>query len=128
MNKAEIEREKMESIKTFDDARNATGLPETPEFNELTEEMRDYFKAVYQAVVITKALVGDWKADWNDRSQRKWVPWFYMSSGGFVFRATYCDNSSALAGNASRLFFPTSEMAQYAGEQFLDVYSRIIIK
>ena len=119
----------MESIKTLEDALNVTGLPVTPEFNEVPEELREYFKAVYEAVVITKAIVGDWKADWNDWSQRKWFPWFEMqSSGGFVFDGTSYDYSGAYAGDASRLCFPTEEMAEYAGRTFTDVYSRIILK
>jgi len=118
----------MESIKTVEDALNVTGTPVTPEFNEVPEELREYFKAVYEAVAITKALVGDWKADWNDGRQRKWYPWFRMSSGGFVFRATYFDRSRAFAGDASRLCFPTDEMAEYAGRTFTDVYSRMILK
>ena len=123
------EKTTMESIKTVEDACNATGMPATPEFNEVPKEMREYFKAVYEAVVITKALVGDWKPDWNDWQQRKWFPWFDMqSSGAFVFDGTYCESSSALAGYASRLCFPTEEMAEYAGRQFTDVYSRIILK
>lgn len=122
------ETKTMESIKTVEDALNATGMPSTPEFNEVPEEMRGYFKAVYEAVAITKALVGDWKADWNDWNQRKWFPWFEMSSGSFVFGGTYCAYSDAGAGSASRLCFPTKEMAEYAGRTFTDIYSRIILK
>ena len=119
----------MESIQTVEDACNATGMPTTPEFSEVPEELRAYLKAVYEAVVITKALVGDWKPDWNDWQQRKWFPWFDMqSSGAFVFGDTYYDYSAANAGNASRLCFPTEELAEYAGRQFTDVYSRIILK
>lgn len=118
----------MESIKTVEDALSATGMPATPEFNEVPEEMREFLKAMYAAIAITKSIVGDWKADWNDGSQRKWFPWFRMSSGGFVFGVTDCDYSYATAGSASRLCFPTEEMAEYAGKQFTDVYSRIILK
>lgn len=119
----------MESIKTVEDACNVTGLPVTPEFNEVPEELREYFKAVYEAVVITKAIVGDWKPNWNDWDQRKWFPWFDMqSSGGFVFYGAGSDSSCASAGNAARLCFPTEEMAEYAGRTFTDVYSRIILK
>lgn len=119
----------MESIKTLEDALKVTGMPATPDFNEVPEEMREYFKAVYEAVVITKALVGDWKADWNNWDQRKWFPWFDMqSSGAFVFYGASCDGSYACAGAAARLCFPTEEMARYAGKQFTEIYSRIILK
>src|ERR1035437_4739562 len=115
----------MESIKTVEDALKRTEMPATPEFQEVPEEMRDYFKAVYQAVVITKALVADWKADWKDSNQYKWYPWFRMSSGGFVFCHTGYDITITYAGIGSRLCFPTDEMAEYAGKQFTEVYSRI---
>ena len=118
----------MESIKTLEDALKVTGRNDVPEFNELAEDLRDYFKAQYEALIITEALVGVWKPDWNDRSQRKWFPWFRMSSGGFVFYDTYYDISFAIAGYASRLCFPTEEMAEYVGRTFTDVYSRIILK
>jgi hypothetical protein len=126
--KQEEKQEVTERIKTFEDAQRETGRPDVPEFNEAPEEMREFLKAIYQAAVITKALVGDWKPDWNDSSQRKWFPWFIMSSGGFVFDGAYCGSSDADAGYASRLCFPTEEMAEYAGRQFTDVYSRIILK
>ena len=93
----------MESIKTLEDALSATGIPATPEFNEAPEDLREYLKAVYEAVVITKAIVGDWKPDWNDSNQRKWLPWFKLSSGGFVFNDATYGYSYALAGNASHL-------------------------
>jgi len=118
----------MESIKTVEDALIAAEMPATPEFNEVPEEMKDYFKAVYEAVAITKALVQGWKADWNDSNQRKWYPWFHMSSGGFVFDVASDGCSLASAGDASRLCFPTKEMAEYAGRQFTEVYSRMILK
>ncbi len=126
--KQEEKQEVTERIKTFEDAHRETGAPDTPEFSEVPEDVREFLKAIYQAAVITKALVGDWKADWSDGNQRKWFPWFRMSSGGFVFHDSYFAYSSAIAGHASRLCFPTEEMAEYAGRQFTDVYSRIILK
>ena len=121
-----VEATQMESIKTVEDALNVTGMPATPEFNEVPEELREYFKSVYEAVVITRALVGDWKADWNDTDQYKWYPWFKVSSGGFVFSGTYFDCSYANAGCASRLCFKSDELATYAGKQFLQLYSYFI--
>lgn len=122
------EKEAMEKIKTFADAQRETGAQDTPDFNEAPEEVREFLKAIYQAAVITKALVGDWKPNWNDSNQEKWFPWFRMSSWGFVFDVTFCAYSIAYAGCASRLCFPSEEMAEYAGRQFTDIYSRIILK
>lgn len=122
------EKEAMEKIKTFADAQRETGAQDTPDFNEAPEEVREFLKAIYQAAVITKALVGDWKPNWNDSNQEKWFPWFRMSSGGFVFGGAGYGCSRAYAGVASRLCFPSEEMAEYAGRQFTDIYSRIILK
>src|ERR1035437_4245128 len=95
----------MESIKTVEDALKRTEMPATPEFQEVPEEMRDYFKAVYQAVVITKALVADWKADWKDSNQYKWYPWFRMSSRGFVFAIRIAILRTRLRGSARAFAF-----------------------
>lgn len=118
----------MTNIKTLADAYKATGMPSVIDLTGAPAELRDYFQAQYEAIVVTKALVGDWKADWNDGSQRKWFPWFRMSSGVFVFDVTCCAYSCADAGRTSRLCFPTEEIAEYAGKTFTDIYSRIILK
>ena len=34
---------------------------------------------------ITKSLNEGWKPDWNNSNEKKWYPWFKLSSGGFVF-------------------------------------------
>jgi len=117
----------MENIKTVEDAFNITKMPTTPAFSEIPEELRNYFKAVYEAIVVTKALVGNWKPDWNDDNQAKYYHWFLTSSDGFIFCVTRYVCLATSMGNTSRLCFPTEEMAEYAGKQFIDVYSRIIL-
>ena len=88
-------------IKTYEDAVKETGRPEKPDFLNLSEDLREYFKAQYKAVVIAEALNEGWKADWSNSDQEKWLPWFRgLSSGGFVFYGTYYDYSFALAGTA----------------------------
>lgn len=126
--KQEEKQEVTERIKTFEDAQRETGRPDVPEFDNMPEDLRDYFKAQYKMTVIAEALNDGWKADWSDENQRKWFPWFTMSSGGFVFHVTTYVCSNADAGYASRLCFPSEEMAEYAGRQFTDIYSRIILK
>jgi hypothetical protein len=115
-------------IKTFEDAMKETGRPEVPEFLDVPEDMRNYFKAQFKIIVIAEALNEGWKADWEDDSEPKYYPYFYMSSGAFVFRNTYYCYSYAYAGDGSRLCFKTRELARYAGEQFLDIWTAIIQK
>jgi hypothetical protein len=115
-------------IKTFEDAMKETGRPEVPEFLDVPEDMRNYFKAQFKIIVIAEALNEGWKADWEDDSEPKYYPYFYMSSGAFVFHYTIYYCSYAYAGDGSRLCFKTRELARYAGEQFLDIWTAIIQK
>jgi len=117
-----------EMIKSFEDAQKATGRPNVPDFSNVPEDLRDYFIALYKMAIISEALNGDWKADYNDSSQPKYYPWFWLSCAGFVFDGTYYYFSTAHAGNASRLCFKTREIAKYAGEQFLSIWTDIITK
>lgn len=116
----------MERVKTFEDARALTGRSDVPEFSDTPEDMRDFFKALYKASVITEALNEGEKLHWGDLNQKKWYPWFRVYSGGFVFHdATYCDLLRPL-GCASRLCFKSRELAGYAGKQFIDIWEAVI--
>jgi len=124
----ELVEKVMVRIKTFEDALKETGRPEVPDFSNLPEDLRDYFKAQYKAAVIAEALNEGTKMDWTNSDQRKWLPWFSMSSGGFVFHDADYYFSFAAAGYGSRLCFKSEELAEYAGKQFLDIYAAILQK
>ena len=79
--KQEEKQEVTERIKTFEDAQRETGRPDVPEFDNMPEDLRDYFKAHYKMTVIAEALNEGWKADWSDENQRKWFPWLYILRG-----------------------------------------------
>ena len=128
MEKEEVKVEVTERIKTFEDAQKETGRPDVPEFSEVPEDLRDYFKAQYKIIVVVEALNEGWKPNWEDGNEAKYFPWFYMSGGVFVFGNTDYRYSFAFAGNGSRLCFKTRELARYAGEQFLEIWTAIIQK
>jgi len=115
-------------IKSFEDAQKMTKRPDVPEFSDAPEDMRDYFKAHYKISVIAEALNEGWKPDWNDHDQRKWFPYFWLSSAGFSFGAARYLSATADAGVASRLCFKTDELATYAGKQFVEIWNDIILK
>ena len=77
--------------------------------------------------IITEALNQQWKADYKDGDQKKWVPWFKISPSGLVFRGTNYCCSNADAGYASRLCFPSEALAAYAGKTFTEIYSKFIV-
>ncbi|SFL09642.1 hypothetical protein SAMN05216357_112108 [Porphyromonadaceae bacterium KH3CP3RA] len=128
MAKKEVKKDVTERVKTFEDALRETGRPSVPEFSDVPEDLRDYFKAQYKMVVIAEALNEGWKADWSDGSQKKWYPWFYVSSSGFAFYdACYCYSHPA-AGDGSRLCFKTEALARYAGKQFVQIWDDLLRK
>lgn len=115
-------------IKTFEDARQATGRPDVPDFSNAPEDLRSYFENLYKMMVISEALNEGWSPDWANDDQQKWYPWFYMSPSGFGFDVTFYDCSGAGADAGSRLCFKTSELAGYAGSQFVDIWKGIMLK
>lgn len=120
-----------ERVKSFEDAMAITGKPDVPDLSNFPEDMRDYFTAQYKMCVITESLQEGWKADWGNDDQRKWFPWFDTIAnvpGGFAFYDTYSYCSSAGAGYASRLCYPTAAIAEYAGRQFVEIWEVIIKK
>lgn len=116
-------------IKTIEDALKVTGRPETPSFDNVPEDMREYFRKQYEVVVITEAINGEWKADWGGRYQAKWIPWFnFTGSSDFTLRDGLRAYSLAHSGFASRLCFKSEELAHYAGMTFTKIYSGLITK
>ena len=115
-------------VKSYQDACRETG--ETPiDENALRAAGVPDDEIVYKMLkTITRALNGKWKANWADGNQKKWFPWFRLSSSGFVFDGSYYRYSDPRAGHASRLCFESDELATYAGKQFLDVWQDLIMK
>lgn len=108
-------------IKSFEDACKALcRSTDLPDFSMAPEEDRQALVDHYKLTVISKALNGDWTADWNDEDQYKYYPWFYMTSSEFQYNgyADYYQTSCV----GSRLCFRSSAVAEYAGTQFIDLY------
>lgn len=117
-----------ERVKSFEDALTVTGRPAMPDFSSVPVDLKDYFEAQYKVVVIAEALNEGWVPNWNDHDQEKCFPWFRVSSSGFVYLAATYRYSLAIAGNGSRLCCKNSELATYFGEQFIDIWNKILLK
>ena len=117
----------IEKIKTFEDAMEATGRKEMPDFSSFPEDMRKHFEALFKMVVIVEALNEGWKPDWDDYNECKYYPWFEMSPSSFAFDGSGCDYGDACAGSGSRLKLKSRELAKYCGEQFKDIWKDIQI-
>jgi hypothetical protein len=108
----------IDRIKTFEDACDA--LNYDPKLFIFTTDEPDVV-AYKKLKVIVKALNEGWTPDWNDGDQKKWWPYFLMSSRfGFSRSAYGCTYS--YSGVGSRLCFRTEELSNYAALQFSEVY------
>ena len=115
----------IEKIKRFEDAMEATGRKEVPDFSSFPEEMRKHFEALFKMVVIVEALNEGWKPDWDNYREGKYYPWFEMSSSSFAFCDSFYAYGIANAGSGSRLKLKSRELAKYCGEQFKDIWKDI---
>ena len=117
----------MQRIKTFEEACQRLNL--VPEkvlpFPSASDEDQENTNAFVKAKIITKALNEGWAPDWDDRSQRKWFPWFEMGSG-FGFSDADCAYWNTLTHAGSRLCFKDEDTAAYAAKQFLEVYRKLL--
>lgn len=114
-----------DQVKTFEDAYELAGRPQRPNFNVFPFYDRSFYENMWKMSIITMVLNEGWEPDWDNDNESKHYPYFYMSPSGFAFYATYSGYASADAGCGSRLRFRTSELARYAGEQFLDIWKAI---
>lgn len=114
-----------ERVQTIEDAYHELGMSPiditTMKANGFTDD-----EIVYRNLkIVTMALNEGWVADWDNAEECKYVPYFDCSSGFAFYSANYC-YLYAYTGNASRLCFKTSALAEYAGKQFIELYKEFI--
>jgi hypothetical protein len=116
-------------IKTFEDALEKTGRPDVPEFEDLPEDWRQHFKALYKLTVIAEALNEGWEPNWSDRNEWKYWPWFIFDGAraGLACASSTNAPSCANANIGSRLCFKSEKLATYAGTQFIDIYTDYLL-
>lgn len=117
------------SIKTFEDACKALKLDSVkcvPDVSGMPEKHQKAAIASCKLMIVAEALNEGWTPDWNNFDEVKYWPWFDMetydgsSSPGFSLRDF--DGGHDLSAVGSRLCFKSSELARYAGTQFIDLY------
>lgn len=111
-------------IKTFEDAWEYCGKPEIP-LIQGNEKQIEYFIAVYQMTIICKALNEDWNPDWDNSNEPKYYPYFYMSPYRFTCDGATFGCTGAYAGCGSNFRLKTKELAEYCGNQFIDIWKVI---
>ncbi|WP_317899445.1 hypothetical protein [Aurantibacillus circumpalustris] len=111
----------MKKIKTFEDALKALKLGFTPPEGLSKDEL-----AYMKLKIIAQALNDGWKPNWNNWDEWKYYPWFRMGDDGGSPGVGFSDNDYGLVYSnstvGSRLCFKSSELAEYAGKQFEELY------
>jgi hypothetical protein len=109
-------------IKTFEDACKELELDPSEVFSSSdTPDEIAYMKL--KAVI--RAINQEWIPNWNNNNEKKWWPYFNLSSGfGFSDAGYHCVNTCTPVG--SRLCFESQEKATYAGQQFQDLYKEFL--
>jgi len=106
-------------VKTFEDACNVLNIEEADILNgNETQDETAYIKLK----TIARALNEGWKPNWQNSSEYKYYPLFYMDQpgSGFSFDDYVYDYAASCLG--SRLCFKSRELAEYAGKQFTGIY------
>lgn len=67
--------------------------------------------------------------DFSNRRQEKWFPWFTYDNdrAGFVYAYTFHAPSGTSAFFGSRLCFKTANRARQFGEQFIDLWNKVLL-
>ena len=113
-------------IKTFDDACKVCETTENDFYLKFSDKLLDHDTFAYEQLkVVVKAINQGWTPDWDNTDQRKWWPYFNLSSG-FGFSRSYFAYGFANTDVGSRLCFETSEKSIYAANQFIDLYKEFL--
>lgn len=111
-------------VKSYEDACQVLGITsELPDLSIVQDEkIRKSTAAFIKLSVIIKALNEGWEPDWNDRSQYKYYPCFYMDSAGLACANTDYAVTDTDASVGSRLGCKTDAMADYMKDTFRELY------
>jgi hypothetical protein len=108
-------------IKCFEDACEELGIS-TEQFSGVETSDEEAYKKLK---IVIQAINQGWTPDWTNSNEKKWWPYFNLSSGfGFSCTYYYYDYPGSYVG--SRLCFESQEKAAYAGRQFLNLYKEFL--
>lgn len=118
-------------IKTFEDACKALNIStQLPDVSMLPSNEQKAIIAHYKLTVIARALNEGWKPNWDNDDERKYYPWFNMGEAaapGVGFSFSDCGIGGGFSRVASPLCFKTFELAEYAGQQFTELYKEYFL-
>jgi hypothetical protein len=118
-----------DKVKSFEDACTVLGIDPADVLHSSHSQFLDKhissINAYCKLIVITSALNEGWIPDWDDDSEEKHYPWFFMQGSGFRLYDVYYGYHDSNVG--SRLCFRDSSLAEYAAKQFNDIYKEFML-
>lgn len=114
--------ESFKNIKTFEDACKKLEVHPDDVFYDRDSPDEIAYKKLK---VVIAAINNGWTPDWNNSNEKKWWPWFILSSG-FGFSASSYGYVNAGTTVGSRLYFETKEKCDYCATQFIDLYRDLL--
>jgi hypothetical protein len=119
----------MPLVKTFAQACKHKGLDPKKVLPNVSGMPKEHRKAVIAAAklfIIVDVLNDGWVPNWDDRSQEKWWPCFYLNKPGFRIDTVYSDCTRT---NVSfRLCFKSKDIALYAAKNFKQLYRDLMVR
>lgn len=123
-----IPKDIKEQITSFSDVLKINGVKKK-DFQESCDGLEPDEVAYKMAKEVAKAYNQGWVPDWTNSNEYKYFPWFKMgSSSGVGFSFFVAVRWSAYSTVGSRLCFKTSEKAEHAGKQFIELYKAYFVK
>jgi len=116
----EIPKSITERVKTFSDVCTILGKSEKDFEPNCNEDESD--TAMRKVKAIAKVLNEGWYPDFENHNQYKYTPWFKKERGRQVFDSVY--SWSAGTDVPAPSLFKSHELAEYAGTQFIDIYTK----
>jgi hypothetical protein len=115
------------NFETFEDLCQAIGTTEE-DFNEKWDPSDfDPGTIAFERIkVCTRAYNQAWQHDTYNTNQKKWYPYFTVSSSGLGFSYSYYDYGNAHASVGSRLCFLDEARSTHAGKTFIKLFEDFI--
>jgi hypothetical protein len=88
------------------------------EFDELYKNIPNHVKAYEKECMVVAYYNKDWKPDFNNSSEKKWYPWFYIED----FRLDFCGSYVTASVVPARLLFKNENDLKEAVELHKDVF------
>lgn len=122
---AKVKNQKItDRIKNFSDVLQAVSTERAEKWAQACTYLDQQGIANEKIKLIAEVLNEGWEAEPFNTSQYKYYPWFEVENGAFV----YIDSDVWCGGTfvGSRLCYKNSELAEYVGKTFIDIYTKLL--